>query len=399
LRGLAPRDRVPDLRATFVRPPSIAKGGSGQHMRASILTGSTAMGALCAAVGALTAVLVLASATGAGYEWLLVAAPAAAFVCGATLWWLIMERRGRSGTARGVLTGAIAGAVAHYLCWLLLIWASSACHAITGGCTDSLGQAPMSPLHAIPAAAVYSGFSLVFYGWLTIPAGGLIGGLLATVRRSKRAVPGLILVLLAAVACQPASDSPAPGRGAELSRHSVDSPAGTGGADAGGPARAGRILADGTIIADTFEVRHHLRGETLTVVLETDLPDQTLLNVQLSRTYRRNGASEDFPLDYFWEEATVGAWRRPHTIRIDDAAWRADLENVAAAGAFEVSGIGQDVELSLTVPINQAAPFREGNQNLRGSAVRPSIWGWIVQRELRIPYPVDDAALPSRRGG
>jgi hypothetical protein len=75
------------------------------------------------------------------------------------------------------------------------------------------------------------------------------------------------------------------------------------------------------------------------------------------------------------------------------------IDNVAAAGAFEVSGIGQDVELTLTVPINQAAPFREGNQNLRGSAVRPSIWGWIVRRELRIPYHIDDAALPSRRGG
>jgi hypothetical protein len=204
------------------------------------------------------------------------------------------------------------------------------------------------------------------------------------IRRSRRAIPGSILVLLAAVACQPAPDSAA----------------GTGGADAGGPAREGRILADGTILSDTFEVRYHLRGETLIVVLETDLPDPTLLDVLLSRTYRRNGGSEDFPLDYFYEQSTVGAWRRPHTIRIDNASWRADLESIAAAGeTFEVSGIGQDVELSLTVPINQAAPFREGNQNLRGSAVRPSTWGWIVRRELRIPYPVDDAALPSRPGG
>jgi hypothetical protein len=229
----------------------------------------------------------------------------------------------------------------------------------------------------------------------------------ARIRRSRWAIPGSILALLAAVACQPAPDSLAAERGAGISRPpggdsvsgSVDSPAGTGGADAGGPARAGRILADGSIIADTFEVRYHLKGETLAVVLETDLPDQTLLNVHLSRTYRKNGASEDFPLDYFWEESTVGAWRLPHTIRIDDAAWRANLENVAAAGAFEVSGIGQDVELSLTVPINQAAPFREGNQNLRGSAVSPAIWGWIVRRELRIHYPIGDAALPTRRGG
>jgi hypothetical protein len=180
---------------------------------------------------------------------------------------------------------------------------------------------------------------------------------------------------------------------------SVDSPGGAGGADAPGPAWAGRILADGTIIADTFEARHDLTGETLTVVLETDLPDQALLDVLLSRSYRKNGASEDFPLDYFYEQSTVGAWRRPQTIRIANAAWRASLEKNAAAGAFEVSGIGQDVELSLTVPINQAAPFHEGNQNLRGSAVSPSIWGWIVRSEMRIPYPLDDAALPSPDGG
>jgi hypothetical protein len=204
----------------------------------------------------------------------------------------------------------------------------------------------------------------------------------AGIPRSRRAIPGSMLVLLAAVSCQPAPDSPAAERAA-----------------AGGPARAGRILADGTILADTFEVRYHLRGDTLTVVLETDLPDATLLDVHLSRTYRRNGGGEDFPLDHFYEQTTVEAWRRPHTIRIDNAAWRADLESIAAAGAFEVSGIDGDAELSLTVPINQAAPFREGNQNLRGSAVRPSIWGPIVRRELRIPYPVGDAASPFRRGG
>jgi hypothetical protein len=222
----------------------------------------------------------------------------------------------------------------------------------------------------------------------------------AGIRHSRRASPALILALLAAVACQPAPDSPAAEPAAGSSRAAGgDSVAGTGGADAAGPARAGRVLDDGTIVADTFELRYHLRGDTLTAVLETDLPDHTLLDVQLTRMYRRNGTSEDFSQDYFWEESTVGAWRLPHTIRIDDAAWRAQLESVAAAGAFEVSGIAQDVTLSLTVSVNQAAPFREGNQNLRGSAVSPSIWGWIVRREWRILYPIGDAALPTRRGG
>jgi hypothetical protein len=47
----------------------------------------------------------------------------------------------------------------------------------------------MNPLQALPAAAVYSAVNLVFYGWLTIPACGLLGGLLATVRRRSIRVP------------------------------------------------------------------------------------------------------------------------------------------------------------------------------------------------------------------
>jgi hypothetical protein len=123
-------------------------------MKAPIVTGSTTMGALCAAAGALTAVVVLASETGAEYEGLLLAAPAAAFV-GTTPWWLLMERGDRSGTVRRVLTGAIPGGIAHYPCWLLLfLLESSACNVITGERTDSLGEAPMHPLRAVPTAEV-----------------------------------------------------------------------------------------------------------------------------------------------------------------------------------------------------------------------------------------------------
>jgi hypothetical protein len=207
------------------------------------------------------------------------------------------------------------------------------------------------------------------------------------IRASTRAA-GLVLVLLAAGACRPAPDPP-----------TTEAPAAPGGGDASRP-RAGRILPDGTVLADTFEVRYQRRGDTLTVVLETDLPDATLLDVHLSRTYRRSGSAEELPLDYFYVQSTVGAWRRPHAIRIDDAAWRAELESVASAGEpFEVRSIGRDVELSLTVPIHQAEPFREGNENLRGSAVSLSTWGWIVRREIRIPDPAEAEPLPPGRGG
>lgn len=84
---------------------------------------------------------------------------------------------------RGAIAGALAGAVAHYLCWYLLIAGWFTCHALTGGCTGSLGDPPLNPLTAIPAAALYSAFSLLFLGWLTVSAGAMIGGVLAAARR------------------------------------------------------------------------------------------------------------------------------------------------------------------------------------------------------------------------
>jgi len=153
-----------------------------------LLSDSSAMGVLCAPIGALTALLVLANTTGSGYESLLVAAPIAAFVAGKSSWWLLVSRKARTGLPRGVLAGALAGAVGHSICWYMLLVGAFACHVTTGGCTDSLGQPPMNPLHAFAAAAGYSAFSLVFYGWLTVPAGALLGGLLAVARRRAAGV-------------------------------------------------------------------------------------------------------------------------------------------------------------------------------------------------------------------
>jgi hypothetical protein len=227
--------------------------------------------------------------------------------------------------------------------------------------------------------------------------------------RPARPVAAVAVLLLGAAACQPAPDpSKAEGDAGASPPAALTSESASGHTDSLAPAsadtdltpRRGRILDDGTIVTDTFEVRYGMNGENLTVSLETDLPDQTLLDVHVSRTYRKKGGTEDLPLDYFGEQSTVGAWRRPHTIRVDNAAWRTELGNVAAAGEpFEVAGLGRDIELSLTVPINQEAPYREGNENLRGSAVSLSTWGRIVRREIRIPYPIATAAAMARTQG
>ncbi len=153
---------------------------------------SLAVGLFAAAIGAITGVLVAASATGSGYEWFLGAAPIAAFLTGTALWWLIVARGGHFGTLRGVLTGALAGAVGHYVCWVLFLLGGWVCHALTGGCTSSLGEAPMNPLQSFAAAGLYTMFSLLFFGWLTVPAGAILGGLLTRAQRKGSTTPPVI---------------------------------------------------------------------------------------------------------------------------------------------------------------------------------------------------------------
>jgi hypothetical protein len=137
------------------------------------------MAGACAGIGLATAVLIVSTAAGDGYGVFLLAAPIAAFATAALFWWWLLDRPAIHSRTRGAIAGALAGAVAHYACWLLLLLGASACHAVTGACADSFGDGPIGPLDALWAAALYSLFSLLFYGWLTVPAGALVGALVA----------------------------------------------------------------------------------------------------------------------------------------------------------------------------------------------------------------------------
>lgn len=142
------------------------------------------MGALCGAVGILVGLWVSLTATGAGYERFPVYAFLAAFAGGAGLWWFVLARQGRYSLRRGAAAGALAGLVSHYFCWYLLILDNNLCFWLLGGCGSSLGEPPIDPLNGLWGAAVFTLGSLLFFGWLTVPAGALIGGLLAARRRT-----------------------------------------------------------------------------------------------------------------------------------------------------------------------------------------------------------------------
>lgn len=142
------------------------------------------MALACSGVGLAAALWIVGNATGNGYQPFLIAAPAAAFVAAALSWRWLVDRPAIYTRARGATAGALAGAIAHYFCWLMLMLGASAYHALTGGFVGSLGDAPIGPLHALWAAALYSLFSLYICGWLTVPAGAMIGAAVAHVRKA-----------------------------------------------------------------------------------------------------------------------------------------------------------------------------------------------------------------------
>lgn len=164
------------------------------------------------------------------------------------------------------------------------------------------------------------------------------------------------------------------------------------------PEREVRVYQSGNIVSDTFEIRHVLRGEQLTIALHTDLPDYTHLMVSVDRTYQQQGSSDRYVVSYFAEGSTVGEWRSAKTISLDNKRWKQELEKsrriLATAGEpFTVSTISSQITIGFTVPINQPPPFEMGNANLVGSVVKESIFGRIIEQEILVDYPIDESGV------
>lgn len=155
-----------------------------------------------------------------------------------------------------------------------------------------------------------------------------------------------------------------------------------------------RLDEHGNVIADTFSVRYDLKGNQLTMSLDTDLPDETTLMASVYRTYKKASSREDYVVDYYSKRSTVGEWRRPQTVTLSNDRWQAELDRVrrisAAAGEpFSVASISDYVTISLIVPVNQPSSlFKEGNSNLRGSVVEEGPFGRVIHSEVTLESPL-----------
>jgi hypothetical protein len=140
------------------------------------------------------------------------------------------------------------------------------------------------------------------------------------------------------------------------------------------------------------------------LALTSDLADEAKLVVSVSRSYQEQGSSERYPVDYFTEHSTIGAWRQPRRVRLDDGTWKQEIEQrqraLAAAGdPFTVSRIADSVEINFVVPVNQEPPFEQWNANLTGSVVKQSGSLRIIEDEITLYNPIEATHVGQARFG
>lgn len=116
----------------------------------------------------------------------------AAFLAPAAIWYLMIERNKKIGIGRGVGAGILGAALSHFVCWYLMIIGANIEYWVLGRQVGSLPGPPMNPLEGVLGAFTYSMLSFLFLGWVTLPAGGLLGGLCGNLFR--KAVMGESLI-------------------------------------------------------------------------------------------------------------------------------------------------------------------------------------------------------------
>ena len=108
----------------------------------------------------------------------------AAFLAPCFIWYIMIERRERISVSRGITVGVLGAALAHFVCWYLFLVSSYIEHLYLGESTEKV----VGPLGGILAALTYSLVSLPLFGLLTLPIGGLIGGICGRIFNKEESV-------------------------------------------------------------------------------------------------------------------------------------------------------------------------------------------------------------------
>jgi len=151
------------------------------------------------------------------------------------------------------------------------------------------------------------------------------------------------------------------------------------------------------VFCNRFNVNTVLKGKELEFWLDTDLPDNTIVMVSVSRRYWIKGSSGTYSGSYYGKSIFVYELRKPVTVIIDDNEWRRHIEKKhkqiePSEEPLRVSKISDEVELKLIVAINQDNPaFGPRNVNLEGTMVTAEQGFRIIRKEKMFIVPFGKA--------
>lgn len=152
-------------------------------------------------------------------------------------------------------------------------------------------------------------------------------------------------------------------------------------------------LSFAKVVCNQFDVITEIYEKQISFRLATDLPGDTTIMASISRLYWQKGSSEAHFGAYYNQRTTVRELKQFAQVIIDDERWKNKLTKrqkmfSSFGEPFEVRRISDEVELYLTVPINQDNPaFGRGNKNLEGPFVSKEGLRTIrVEKRFNIPF-------------
>ncbi|NTV35928.1 MAG: hypothetical protein HGA53_03150 [Anaerolineaceae bacterium] len=131
-------------------------------------------------------------AQGEGYDIFPYAAGIGGLLTAALLWWLLLARPRNYSVSRGLGAGMLTGLLAHYPFWYAIIVYANICLASGSSCSSSFGKQEVNLLQGILAAGQLCLPSWIFFGWVTVLGGAMLGSVLAYIQNRKYEFEGEI---------------------------------------------------------------------------------------------------------------------------------------------------------------------------------------------------------------
>ena len=130
------------------------------------------------------------------------------------------------------------------------------------------------------------------------------------------------------------------------------------------------------LINDKFELTHSLTGSNLKLKLDTDLPEDTVVSVRVSRSYWEKGRTTEYSKEYYLYRGTLADWDSDTPIVLSTEKWKASLkafqaETEEGGFGFTVERVSDEVTASIAVSVTEQTnpKFGHRNANLQGKAV------------------------------